>query len=99
MSFAVKPWYNKVGTGTPLDAPSLATQTPLDATALRDLEARLSDYSDVSGGGVLVWDADEGAYVVSASVREFRGPVDPSTIPGITLAYGDVWTPTAEPTT
>jgi hypothetical protein len=54
MAFSVKQWLNKPGSGTSLDAPSEAARTHLDAIALRDLEKRLSDYTDSQGGGVVV---------------------------------------------
>lgn len=48
-------------------------------------------------GSTLAWDADTGTYTTSQPVREFVGPVDPSTLDGITPVFGDRWTPTEEP--
>lgn len=60
------------------------------------------------GGGsgnarVLLWNSSTSAYEPTewlddtSEPREFRGPNDPSSIGSITLAFGDVWTPTEEP--
>lgn len=46
MAFSIKQWLNGVGSGTSLDAPSVGAETRLDAASLRDLEARLSGYTD-----------------------------------------------------
>ena len=64
-----------------------------------------------SGGGgggvgnerVLVWNSGSSAYnhpewwTDTTYPREFRGPNDPSTEPGITLSFADTWEPTAGP--
>jgi hypothetical protein len=77
--------------------------------AIAPLTAGLRDYlylsfvlappSAPSGGNaqVLIWDDNASAYVPSGA-RDFRGPVDPTTLPGADMKYGDVWTPTQEPT-
>jgi hypothetical protein len=58
-----------------------------------------------SGGGtarVLTWDSEAANYVPvdwrsdTALPREFRGPSDPGTIPSITLAAYDTWTPSVQ---
>jgi hypothetical protein len=62
-------------------------------------------WTDVALGNarVVLWDAAAHAYIPSVFLtdtslpREFIGPTDPSTIPGLTLAEGDRWTPTAGP--
>jgi hypothetical protein len=51
---------------------------------------------NAQGGSVLAWDADAEVYILAPGAREFVGPVDPSTIEGITMAPGDRWTPTEE---
>lgn len=50
MAFNIKQWLNKVGSGTQLDAPNEAAQTPIDAAALRDLETRVTAYSETLPG-------------------------------------------------
>jgi hypothetical protein len=56
-----------------------------------------------SNDRVLIWDTVTSNYIPSnwrsdtSQPREFVGPTDPSTINGITLVFGDRWTPTAAP--
>jgi hypothetical protein len=58
------------------------------------------------GGGfgrVLVWNANTGAYepaefaADTSQPKELVGPVNPTTLDAVVLAFGDRWTPTAEP--
>jgi hypothetical protein len=107
MPFSVKQWLNKVGSGTVLDAPTVDAETHLDAAAMRDLETRLSGYTDAQvdtagNGRVLLWDTVTAAYKPTAWLadtsrpREFVGPTDPETILAVSgPVFGDRWTPTA----
>lgn len=64
-----------------------------------------------TGGGtsdgnsrVLLWDNAAENYIPASYrsdttfPREFRGPTNPDDVVGITLTFGDTWTPTDEPT-
>jgi hypothetical protein len=48
MAFSVKAWLDRFGSGGSYEAPSTdpADNTPLDSVDLRDMETRLSDYTD-----------------------------------------------------
>jgi hypothetical protein len=54
MAFTVKQWLNKVGSGTLLDAPDVNSETHLEAASLRDMETRLSSYTDSQAGVTIV---------------------------------------------
>lgn len=45
MSFSIKPWFNRIGSGTDLDAPDVDSVTLIDAAGMRDLELRLAAYT------------------------------------------------------
>jgi hypothetical protein len=47
-----------------------------------------------NASNTLIWDGSE---YVPESARQFIGPVDPSTVEGLTFDFGDQWTPTEEP--
>jgi hypothetical protein len=70
----------------------------------QNVQVPFSTSGEAGGGSVLLWDAGEANYMPAASradtsqPREFIGPTDPNSIDGITLAFGDRWTPTEEPT-
>jgi hypothetical protein len=52
-----------------------------------------------SGGGnqVMVWNSTTSQYEAAPSAREFRGPNNPATEPGITMGFADTWEPTDVP--
>jgi hypothetical protein len=81
---------------------NLPAQTRTDRERIKALEDGAA--GGVGNARVLTWDTGLEAYepvewLQDVSVpREFVGPVDPTTVGTITLAYGDRWTPTEEPT-
>lgn len=80
MAFSVLAWLDKFGSGGAHEAPSAdpADNTPLDATAMRDLETRLSAYTDTT---VTAHTADASAAHAASAI---------SVIPSGTIAATDV---------
>jgi hypothetical protein len=91
-----------LGQGVRFGTATAGLQAPV-ATPDRERIKALEDA--LSGGGtarVLTWDSEAANYVPvdwrsdTALPREFRGPSDPGTIPSITLAAYDTWTPSVQ---
>ena len=74
----------------------------VDVSAGRDERTTIDKLANSTAfsdrGTVLIWDGGAyapAAYLVGSQPKEFRGPVDPSTIPGVTLGLYDTWINTA----
>lgn len=83
MAFTLKQWLNKVGSGTQLDAPNEGAQTPMDAAALRDMETRLSTYTDTVGS--------------TPGPAGAQGPAGPQGNPGPATVYVQAGAPVNPP--
>lgn len=102
---AADPWRPSVPSVADLPATGNANgdiRQALEERSLWTWDATASEWVPMTGGGagsqVYVWDADSGTYVLDNTVRDFRGPVDPTTIPEVSpLKFAEVWSPTEEP--
>lgn len=75
----------------------------IDGAGITRVQTSFKTSGGSSASRVLLYDEAAETYLPAeyqtdtSQPREFVGPVDPDTIEGITLAYGDRWTPTEEP--